>query len=66
MINRVFFFALAICLVCDPVFSGDLPIAVDVGKSVPASQWTDYQGREWKSSEFSKKKATVYAFIGTQ
>jgi peroxiredoxin/mono/diheme cytochrome c family protein len=66
MMNRVFFFALAICLVCDPVFSGDLPIAVDVGKSVPASQWTDFQGREWKSSEFSKKKATVYAFIGTQ
>ncbi len=45
-----------------PAFAGSGPI----GQILPPATWTDYQGREWKSSEFREHKGVVYAFLGTQ
>jgi peroxiredoxin len=42
------------------------PANGEIGSSVPAFQRTDYQGREWKSSELWGKRGTVIAFLGTQ
>ena len=37
-----------------------------IGSKLESFSLKDYQGKEWKLSEFESKKAVVFAFIGTQ
>jgi peroxiredoxin len=37
-----------------------------IGSKLDSFSLTDYQGKEWKLTEFESKKAIVFAFVGTQ
>ncbi len=75
--NRTFqkyLFSLAFCLTTMPN-SFSTPIAepnepntksTSIGSKLDNFTLTDYQGKEWKLTEFESKKAVVFAFIGTQ
>ncbi len=49
-------------------FAADFEAAKDtaIGARVDSFRLTDHQGKEWTNEDFRGKKATVYAFIGTQ
>jgi len=55
---------------CNPLFAE--PVATypsdgeSIGSKIDGFLLTDYQGKEWKLSDFSSKKAIVFAFVGTQ
>ena len=40
--------------------------STSIGSKLDNFTLTDYQGKEWKLTEFESKKAVVFAFIGTQ
>ena len=37
-----------------------------IGSKIDGFSLTDYQGKEWKLSDFQSKEAIVFAFVGTQ
>ncbi|MCU0719693.1 MAG: redoxin domain-containing protein, partial [Pirellula sp.] len=37
-----------------------------IGQKVSRQTLTDYQGRDWDTSEFQNQKGVVFAFLGTQ
>lgn len=37
-----------------------------IGQKVAGQTLTDYQGKDWDTSDFHDQKGTVYAFLGTQ
>jgi len=67
--------SLSLCFATMPISFGS-PAAAEpndpnttrssIGSKLDSFSLKDYQGKEWKLSEFETKKAVVFAFIGTQ